>query len=357
MSSLDLSTKVRRILVFSALIVLVVFVGTIPLPQSLNCICKIEPVDIWYLKQDGAGQISTGWQRNMLGAAEEKTLRQFDRPDVVEIRLSPGLREGFEICKGDTVAVVNSFNGMGQLRALQALHAKAVAELTALSAGDRLEDQEVTLQQVMLAETALNAYKPEYERAEKLFNQSTISQSEWQAAHGQHMLLEAELQFARAQHQASKVGARPEDITVARAEIERIGQLIQNEIDALNRLEIIYAPISGMVRLGEENGFMVLVERTDTMTVVIAIPEVAASKIAAQHPVEINLLADTAPFRSSFIEHIDFRGMNTTNGLGFALLDNPERNLHRGMDGFARIPLGEITIWEWIKIKFHDFMI
>lgn len=342
---------------FLVLVVLIFFAGSIPLPQSINCLCRVEPVEIWYLKQDGVGQISTGWQRNLLGTTEEKTLRQFDRPDVVEVQLSPRLREGAEVQKGDTVAVITSFSGVGQLRALEALHNKAIAEHAALAAGARLEDQEVAYQQMLLAETALEAYTPEYERVKRLYEKGHISQAEWQLTYGQYMVLKVELEFARAQHAASRVGARPEDITVAQAEIKRIDQLIQNEINSLNSLEVIFAPVSGIVRLGEESGSVLLIERIDTLVVVIAIPELAAGKLKARQPVEISLLADSVSSRSSVIEQMDFRGVSTSTGLGYALLENKGKKLKCGMDGFAKLPLGEITIWEGIKIKLHDFRI
>jgi hypothetical protein len=349
--SSKLSVRTRRVTIFVALLVLLGVATTVPLPQSITCPCLVEPAAVWYLMRDGAGQVVTGWERNLLGPGGTRTLVQFERPDIVDVRLSQCLSEGVTAAAGDAVATLDSGEEQGELMALEAERDRAVARRDALLAGERLEDRDVAGQEVRLAESALNEYKPKYDRIKELYETGNASLSQWQAAQGQFQLLSAKVELAQAKLRASEAGARPEDVMVAQSEVNRVERLIENTRSSLGRLKTIVAPLAGTVHLGDEGGILLRIDRTDTMAAVIPLPEAAAAKLDQAQPIEIKLFVQPTIRRKAAVERIDYRDNRGFSAGLVVLLDNGDGRLKTGMNGVARIPMGQMTIWEAVSVK------
>ncbi|NQT35753.1 hypothetical protein HQ587_11225 [bacterium] len=347
---MKLSIKTRRILIFFLLIGLLAIAGTVQLPQSVRGPCVVEPLAVWYIMRDGADQIATGWERNLTGLVGECTLIQFERPDHVEVKLSPHLREGSWVTAGDTIVSLLSYESTMQLREFETMLDGAIAEHRALLAGERIEDQEVAHQNVRLAEAALQADNTEYDRVKELFEAGHASLSEWQVAQGLHHLLEVELELASAGYQSMLAGARPEDVSVAYAEINRLQQLIDNTRNSLDRLHAITSPMDGIVRFVDSNGVFIRIERTDTMAVMVSIPQSVAGLLRKGQPIEISLFAEQAVCQQSTIERIEYDS-NLARAFAIAFLSNNDGKLRTGMLGSSRLPLGRLTLWEGIKVK------
>ncbi len=351
MQTSKLSIRYRRLLLLVILLILVGVVIFIPLPQTFTTPCLIEPKAIWFLMRDGNSQIVTGWQQNLLGSAGTRTLIQFERPNIIEIQLSEKLTEGGRVAKGDTVAIIHSNITEESILVLEAERDKALAELNALQTGERLEDQEILEREVKLAEVALNEYIPTYERVRDLYNAGTASLSEWQMVQAKHQLLSVELEVAKSKLAASRAPARPEDIEIARCDVKRLQQMIENLRNSLQQMRIVVAPTDGIAHLGDDEGFLLRIDQTDTMTAVVPIPEAIVAKLDQTKPIELKLFAETPTIRYAQINRIDFRDILGFSAGVITLLDNSNRRLRAGMNGVAKLSLGRITIWEGLSVR------
>jgi len=350
------SIKIKRLLILLLLLAFILVAGTVPLLQSVSGTCVIESVGMWSLMRDGVGQVVTGLEKNLIGRGGKRILRQFERPDIVELQLSSHLYNGSTVAAGDTIAVIISQEGISQLRALRKSLNKAFAERGALLAGDRTEDQEVAHQAVLRAEAALYAYKLEFDRSLELSDAGHITLSEWQAVQGQYKLLETELELSRAQHRSLQTGARPQDVAVAQAEIERLQQLIDNVKNKLDDLEAVITPLNGIVHFIDSSGVILQIERTDTMAAVIAISQAIAGRLTIGQEIEIKLFANPAAIQHSIIARIDFLG-DQTGASAVVYLDNREGWMRTGMNGICKLPLGKLTLWEGIKLKLSGLVL
>jgi len=332
------------------LLLFIGFAGSVQMEQSLDCLCVVEPVAIWHIVRDG-GQISTGWDKKLLGSNHSRTLRQFESPDMVEVKLTVG--EGIHVQKGDTVAQIESYEELGQLRELEAQLAEALARRQALLAAVRPEDQTVALKRWKRVQATLEAYQSEYDRVKELYEKEIITLAEWQRVQRRYRLYESDVDVFKARYDATLVGARTEDVTVVDAEISKLRQLISTARNSLTSMETIISPLDGIARLGDQGETILRIERTDTMSVMMLMPEIVAGKHAIGSNVELQFFADHGMTRSGEITKLDYNTMDRVNAYGILFLDNRDQALQTGVNGVAKLPLGNITLWEGLRIKFR----
>ena len=345
-----MSVKIKRLILFIALLLFIGFAGNVPLEQSIDCLCVVEPAAVWQIIRDG-GQISTEWKKKLLGSDHRRTLRQFESPDIVEVKLSVG--EGYMVQAGDTVAQIESYQELGQLRELESQLSEAIARRQALRAAVRPEDQAVALERLKRVQATLEAYQSEYDRKKELFEKEIITLADWQEVQSKYRYYQADVDVFQARYEATLVGARSVDVSVVDAEISRLQQSILTARNSVTYMETIVSPMDGMVHLGGQETAILTVEQTDTVAVRIIIPEIVAGKYAVGNSVSMQFIADHGIVRDEKITRSEFNGTDRVNAHGILFLSNDDRLLVAGMNGVARLPLGSLTIWEGIKIKFR----
>lgn len=317
----------------------------------------LEPSAVWYLAHDGAGQIVTGWKQNLINAGGEQVLLQFNRPDFVDILLSPELKEGCNVKIGDTLAVIVSHEGLGQIKINEAKLQLARAELDLLLAGTRPEDINVARQAVKSAEIGRNALLPEYERIKAQYEVGAATLSQLQDIEGRYRQYEADLKLAESELKVLEAGARPEDITIAMKEVESIQASLEMARFTTGITRPITAPLSGIVKLGGSSGSILNVERIDTLAVLIRLPETSLNWLEKNQVIEITLASEIRVFFETYLEGIDFTRDEET-GLyqgpcGIAFLPNNDYTLRTGMTGNAKLDTGKRTLFSAVKTKFN----
>ncbi|MBU1707954.1 hypothetical protein KKG05_06775 [bacterium] len=341
----------KRLLILFVLLLFLVLAGTIPFSQSIQAPCLIESASVWYVARDGAGQIITAWERNLLDASNNEFLLHFERPDLVEIRYTSHLHDGDYIEKGDTIALVISNEGLGRLSVSEADLAKAHAEHDALLAGARVEDIEIAQHELQRAEAAFEAVQLEHLSIKVQYDSGIVSAVKWQETNSRYRVLEAELKIAAAQVEALQAGARPEDITIARTEIERLRRVVESTQHSLGRTEAIVSPINGRLTWGSNTNILLQVEGLDTMAAIMSISEANAAWLMEKPPIEIRLIADQSVLHTTELLRIDYAKDGIPGAYGVALLENSQRRLQTGMTGKARIPVGRQTLMASIRAK------
>ena len=346
----------KRLTLFSILLLLFVLAGIVPLPYTVRGPCVLEPSGVWYLEHDGAGQLITGWDHNLLDAGGSRVLLQFNRPDFVEVALSSNLREGGIVQAGDTIAFIASREGFGQLRVLEAEHRGAQVELDRLLAGARVEDIEVAEQSVESARIKLDAFQPEMERIREQYKSGVATLSLLQETDGNYDLLKAELRVAEAQLKALQAGAHPEEITAARVEIERFHRLLESTRFITGATQPVVTPTTGKVRLGCGEGVMLKIERVDTLAVITFLPEASLSWLKEGQPIKITLTATNSAVLHCQLNRIDFMSDHLTNQyigpVAISFIDNHDGKLQTGMKGSSRMEVGSQTLLSFVLAKF-----
>lgn len=349
MDPLDL----KRSIVLAAVLGFIVASATIPFYQTIKGPCYTRPGAVWSLSRSGAGEITTGWERNYFNPGAPRILMQFERPDLVEVVFMPDLYDGAFVQAGDTLAYIVSRERVARRDILQATADLSQSEYDALLTGARVEDLEVARAEIKRAEAALETYKYALDRAERLHNDGLIADSSWEATKGEYKILEAELELARANYKALKAGARPEDIEVARRQVNLSEQSLVSNEGLLGHREVIIAPLNGQVRFRGDPVELIRVEMMDTLAVLALVPEDAASLLQNGQNMEIMLSADQVPHRFCQLFRIDFGRPDQMGVQAIGLLDNKNRTLQPGMTGYVQLPLGKKTLITGLRAKFH----
>jgi hypothetical protein len=352
-----LSTQIKkRLLVFILILLIFIASGTIRIPHSVKGPCMLEPSAVWYLSHDGAGQLVTGWKHNLIDAGGEQVLLQFNRPDFVDVLLSPELKEGCIVKIGDTLAVIVSHEGLGQIKINEAKLQLSRAELNLLLAGTRPEDINIAKQTVSSAEIGKNALLPEYERIKAQYEAGAATLSELQDIEGRYRQFEAEQKLAESELKALEAGTRPEDITIAMKEIESIQASLEMARFTTGITRPVTAPISGRVKLGGSSGSVIHIERIDTLAVLIKLPETSLNLLKENQTIEIILASEISNILKTTLKRINFSKDEATGAYygpcGIAFLPNNDYRLHTGMTGNASLDTGKRTLFSVIKTKF-----
>jgi HlyD family secretion protein len=349
MDPLDL----KRSIVLAAILGFVIVTLTIPFNQQVKGPCYTRPSAVWSLTRNGAGQITTAWERNYFNAGGLQVLMQFERPDFVEVKFVPWLYDGAPVQAGDTIAFIESREGLGRMDILQARLDLDQSERNALRSGAREEDIAVGEAELKRAEAALAAFEPELMRVKSLHEADLIADSLLDVTQGQYDVLAAEVEVAKANLEALKAGARPEDIAVADNEIELTRRTLESSSRLLGDEEIITAPINGRVRFRGNPEELIRIEKTDTLAVLVAIPETAVSLLKPGQELEISLRADVVPMRKCPLFRVNFGRPEPMVAYAIGLLDNRDGVLQPGMTGQVSLSIGKTTFFQGLRAKFN----
>ena len=341
------SAHKRRIAIAIALLFILILGTTIPYQQNLATSCIVKPATVWSLKQQGAGLLTAGLDQNLTGIASELQFYQLERPDVFDLRLVAGLREGAFVRAGDTLAILRSRGA--QIRSDQYADELQVQKRKrdALLAGSREEEIVVAQQKMDRAHIRLESFQPVYERALALQDSNLISEARFEETEARYLELQADLNLTEAQLTALKAGAHPAEIRVADAEIERLKRLSDSNRELLASESTICAPFSGIFHEGDQAREEIFtVERYDSLVVRIQVPEAFAGRMEPGMSVNFTFQALPDVSISAPLIHLAFAEGDSIGAFATALIANTTKKLQPGMTGMASLPLGHATLFQ-----------
>jgi len=347
-----LNPKTRRLLLVFALIVVFAIAALVPMNQTVNGPCRVESAVVWYLQRNGAGQITSGWERKLLHSQGGSLMLQFERPDYVEVMLAKSIQQGKLVEAGDTVAWVESREGTGRLQVLEAELERAESQLAGLLTGARTSDVHVAEYEFERATAALQVAKIDFERALALYDSGYTTLADLQQAEGILEERQAEAHHASANIISLQEGARPEDIRAGEAEVTRLESSLETARHLLGKREAVVTPIGGIVDLHEGlQGMLIRVERIDTLAVIAHLPEAALPLISEERPLTVVLEADAEAPRSVVIHDYSFSSTEIPAAFAVGLVQNSTGNLRAGMSGRATCPIGKRTLLEGAQAR------
>ena len=190
------------------------------------------------------------------------------------------------------------------------------------------------------------------DRAQSLHQSGLIADSAWVVVKGQYDVLTADVNVAEATYKALQAGARPEDIEVAQRQVDLTEQMLQSSQRLLSEREPLLSPINGRVRFRGDPEEMIRIEMTDTMAVIVLIPESSISLLREDQLLSVSLSADHVPNRTSQLFRVEFGNPDEMQAYAIGLLDNRDRFLQPGMHGQVTMSIGKTTIFKGLKAKF-----
>jgi len=303
---------------------------------------------------NGSDQLFSGWESKYAPGCKEQLLLQFDRPDLVNISFTRNFMEGDRVSAGDTIALIYSDELNFQYNSLKAELKKAKTYYQSLLAGSKPEELDIAQKNVERSKIALETAKQNYERAKVLEKSSFTSLAEYQSFEGIYKLAQADLELALSQLYSLKAGAKPEDIQVALADVQRIQVLIDNLKRRIERHAYIISPINGIALFDSTVDYILRIESTDTLAAEASFPEVVANFIQPQQQIQIKLPAQKDFIFLGQISQVVFLKGNLSGIVVTALIDNRQNQLKNGMTGRAVLTIKDQPLFTGLldKLKY-----
>jgi HlyD family secretion protein len=156
------------------------------------------------------------------------------------------VKEGDAVQQGQVLAYMDNSNLQGQLRQAQGNLAAAEANLQRVSAGNREQDTNQAKAKLQDAQFALRQAEDDLQRNQALYQSGAISKQVFDTALTTRDRANSQVKQYQEALALSEVGARPEDIDQARAQVAAMQgarQIIQSNLNDM----VIRAPFTGIV--------------------------------------------------------------------------------------------------------------
>jgi hypothetical protein len=345
----------RRVIVVTLLALLLALSVTLPIEQTITGPCVIEAASSWYVMRNGAGQITTGWARNLTGLPQRNLMIQFERPDVVTLDYKREVTEGSFVKAGDTLLWIESYEGVNRLEDLESARDVATNELEALHAGARAVDIEVAEQEYRRASAELEFATQDYDRVMALRDSGYAADADIQAATSRYHAAVAGADGAQAAIRALKQGARAQDLATGESRVSQLETSISNAEKLLGKRQYISAPLTGKVTFeSPTTDYLLQVNKYDTLAVLVQIPESAVPLVGDSGELTVQLEGISTPLKISVKE---FWYSSTIDPAAFAvgLVASDTLNLAIGMYGSATCSLGKRTLLEGARARLGSF--
>jgi hypothetical protein len=273
------------------------------------------------------------------GLIEQRAL-QFERSDLVEMTLTPGLSTGAAIKTGDIVATIRSPLNERRLQEERAFLEGLQSDRALLLAGGKVEEVAEARRRMELAQAERSGQLPLLDDTRRLAAEGAVSALELENAELQDHLRALEIEIARAAMNTVQAPARPEAVGRIDAEITAASVRIA-EMERLQQENAVASPIDGVLEIGGNN-VVLRVYDLDTVYLRIPIPESDRNRV---------LLGQSVSFRTPSTPSKGFRGTtvdlgedaSTLNGMQVfwlsAEISNADHALRSGMTGVATLDL------------------
>jgi hypothetical protein len=273
------------------------------------------------------------------GLIEQRAL-QFERSDLVEMTLTPGLSTGAAVKTGDVVATIRSPLNDRRLQEEKALLEGMQSDRALLLAGGKVEEVDEARKRLELAQAARNGQLPQLEDTRKLAAEGAVSALELENAELGDHLRALQIEIARAAMTAVQSPARPEAIGRIDADITAATVRIA-EMERLQQENAVTSPIDGVLEIGGNN-VVLRVYDLDTVYLRIPIPEADRNRVELGQKVDFR--TPSSPSASFAGTTVDLgEDASTLNGMQVfwlsAEIPNAEHALRSGMTGVATLQL------------------
>lgn len=259
---------------------------------------------------------------------------QFDRGELVELRLAPDLTTGATVAPDQRLASIESPALVRELQELRAERDELEAELALLRAGGRPEEITEARRRLQLAEALRAGEQPNLERMRSLRQQDLISDADLEIVELQDEARRLEIELARAQLMVARAPARPEELDALDAQLAVLDAGLA-EIEAVLDAYVIRSPIEGILEMGGSTNILRVYD-VDTVYLRIPIPQEARYRIDQGSEVEFRTSACPGERYVGTIVDLGENAINLNGRQIFwcsARVDNPEGRLRSGMTG------------------------
>jgi multidrug resistance efflux pump len=310
--------------------------------------CEVHALEYFILQSSPDGTITSELFK---GGSEEKkavTLLRLFEEDYTSLNLVTKVKEGQRVEVDQMVAELSSPSYLSDLAQTKADLEKAEQYFALLEKGAREETIQQAKDKVAQIQSELELKKSELNRFTDLYEKNLISTQELEKAQTEHSVLSKKLKIAKNELKIMENGARPEELSIAEADINRLeakAKFLDDQIAASQ----IKSPIRGIVTSLTSGENLLSIANLDTMRVLIEISEKDLDVLKEGLPVKLKVRS--YPFLSFWGKVAKISQMARTEGHKKIFpvtckIENKEYLLKSGMSGHAKVYCGKRRLFD-----------
>lgn len=344
----------RHILLLIGLLAIIIIFLPIKMHYSFQATSLVYPAKEWYLKKATDDSFVSELHDFELDAISHMISYKFERGDISELHLDTGLVTDDFVQKGDTIAYIQSYFIENEIVKLRNLCEVEKASILVSNTGAKPESIEEAKQEYEFAKLKLNLEEKNYQRKLKLFQDSIISDADFEIVENAYLLAGVNVQIAESELLALQTGKKTEEINLIYQKIDSYNNQISNLENLLNQYNI-RPPISGILSFSTSNTEIVTV--SDTGRYILKIP-VKVNNI--QYLTSISGIRFSVPGYENEID-ASFAGFDKNVNMAAneqmliakAVINMKLKKVYPGMAVQCEVICDKITIFEFLKRGIH----
>jgi len=344
----------RHVLLLIGLLAIIVIFLPIKMHYSFQATSLVYPAKEWYLKKATDDSYVSELHDFEKDVISHMIAYKFERGDISELHIKDGLATDDFVEKGDTVAYIQSYLIENDIVRLRNLIEVEKASISVNNTGAKQELIDEAVQEYEFAKLKLDLEEKNYKRQQKLFQDSVISEADFEVADNTFHLAEVNVQIAESALLSLKTGRKAEEISLIYQKIDSYKNQIENLEDLLDQYYIKPA-ISGVLRFSTSNNRIITV--SDTGRYILKIP-VKVNNI--QYLASISAIRFSVPGYDDEIE-ASFAGLDNNVNMAAneqmliakAIINLKLKRVYPGMAVQCEVICDKITIFEFLKRGIH----
>jgi hypothetical protein len=341
------------LLIIFALAIIVMFLP-IKVHYSFEATSFVYPIKEWYLIRGQDDSYISELHDLRDNSVSNLKSYIFERGDSPEVQLKKGLTSNTFVKRSDTIAYIHSYFIENELIRLRNLKEVEEAALNVAKAGNKQELIDMANQKYEYAKQQLNLDKKNFNRHEKLFNDSIISQAEFEIYENLYSLAKINVQIAHNDLLSLQTGEKTEEIEYIQKKIESCSK----EIRILENLQDQYylkPPIDGFVNFRASLESIITVSDTSKYILKIPVKIQNLQYLNSITAIEFSIPGYDDKIDASFIDlekNVNFLASQQMV-IAKALINSGFHKINSGMAVQCKVICDEITIFEFLKRGIH----
>ncbi len=337
----------KKIIIYSVVIVAAMLaLFLVKMELKIGNPCEIRALECFVLKSSPDGTVTSEFFKR--GSQEKKSvnlLRLF-ADDYTSLNLVTRVKEGQEVEVGETVAELSSPSYLSDLAQTKAALRKAKEFYALLQKGARKEAIQQAKDKVAQIQSELKLKEKELSRFSDLHQKNLISNQELEEVQTKVSVLSNQLKIAQNELKIMRNGARPEELSMAEAEIGKLEAKLKFLEDQISASQI-KSPIQGVITSISSGDNLLSIANLDTMRVLIKLSEKDLDVLKKGLPVKLKVRS--YPFLTFWgkvtkISQIaDMEELKKTFTVT-CKIENKDYLLKPGMSGYAKVFCGKMRL-------------
>ncbi len=344
----------RTILLILLILSIVVLFLPIKVYYSFQSTAIVFPLREWALKRGADDSYISELQDYKTNVVSDLKSYKFERGDIAEVQLRPELKSEDFVHLHDTIAFIHSFYIENEIVRLENERKNEKASLNANQTGEKQSLVDQAEKKLEFAKQQLAQEKKNFDRQQKLYNDSVISQSQFEAHENDYQLAEINVDIANNDLNAIKTGKKTEDLNYILQKIDSYTR----EIETLRNQKqqyYIQSPIDGKVSFNNPAGTIISISDTNQYILKIPVKVYNIQYLNKISGIRFSVPGYTEETDASFAGLDENVGMSSNQQMVIAkaVVDNNINRIYPGMAVQCKVICDEITIFSFLKRGIH----